>query len=243
MKNFFLLLFPILFFGQNKNLTVTINQISSKEVNSQNTIYTIDYQIENVTSNSVSFFLVPNALIANTASSMTLFPVYKIYQNGIFEDMDGPFFEYETEDELTLATIENRNSQEFKNLLNKIQEEKNILANDVYKKYQEEGGKNEDFLWVYYNHKMLSNVITLGPNEIKKLSIKTLWNKNRYVKNDHLEYYLDENNKIEMELILDLKTNQFKDNLSEDDLAKINANPNFITGIFVSNKMEINFKE
>ena len=243
MKYYFLLLIPMIFFGQNKAISVKINQITSKEVNIQNTIYSIDYQIENLTSDSISFFLIPNALIANTASSMTLFPVYKMYQNGIFEDMDGPFFEYETEDELTLATIQDKTSAEFKILLEKIQNEKNTSATEIHRDYQQKGGTSKDFLWVYYNQKTLSNIVTLAPNQIKKFTIKTLWNKNRYVKNDHLEYYLDEKNKIEIELILDLKTTLFKDKLSEEDLTKINADPNFIKGIFVSNKMEIKFKD
>ena len=58
-----------------------------------------------------------------------------------------------------------------------------------------------------------------------------------------LEYYLDEKNTIEMEFILDLKTNLFKDKLSKEDVEKINANPNFIEGEFKSNKLKINFKE
>jgi hypothetical protein len=83
----------------------------------------------------------------------------------------------------------------------------------------------------------------LKPNETKTFTIKTLWNKNRYIKNDDLEFYLDQNNTIEIELILDLKTNLFQDQLTEEDLQKINKNPNFIRGQFTSNKMKIEFKD
>lgn len=234
-----ILLMTVTFYGQDKKLALKINRITTQEINSSNSSYLIDYQIENRTSNTVSFFLIPNAIIANTASSMTLFPVYKIYQNGVFEDMDGPFFEYETEEEFKLATIEDKNSEEAAQLIKSIQTNLASTAMAIYKKYQENGGKSTDFQWVYYNQKILNNVIQLLPNETKNFTIKTLWNKNRYIKNDHLEYYLDENNKIEIELILDLKTNLFSGKLSDEDLNKINADPTFIRGIFVSNKMEL----
>ena len=189
------------------------------------------------------FFLIPNALIANSASSLTLFPVYKMYQNGVFENMDGPFFEYETEDELEYAKTEDKDSEKAKTLLKKFQTSQGIIAMDYYKKYKDNGGESDNFQWVYYRQRLLNNVITLKPNETKTYTIKTLWNKNRYIKNDDLEFYLDENNTIEIELILDLKTNLFKDQLTKEDLQKINENPNFIRGLFTSNKMKIEFKD
>lgn len=242
LKHLFFLLIPIVLFGQKK-LEVTISRISTEQNSSKNPIYLIDYQIENRTSDTISFFLIPNALIANSASSMTLFPVYKIYQNGVFEDMDGPFFEYETEDELRYAAIIDKKSEEAQQLLKTIQTNQGMIIMDFYKKYKENGGKSTDSQWIYYNQQILNNVIVLQPHETKHFTIKTIWDKNRYIKNDHLEYYLNENNKIEIELILDLKTNLFKGKLSEEDLIKINADPSFIKGIFVSNKVELKFKD
>lgn len=237
----FLISFSVL--AQNQKLGVTITSITTEDISASNTEYHINYQIENKTSEELSFFLLPNALIANTASSLSLYPVYRMYQNGVFEDMDGPFFEYETEDELEYAKIDDKTSAEAKKLLNKIETKKSYIAKYFYKKYKDEGGKSDDFQWVYNRQKLLNNIIILKPRETKSFTIKTLWNKNRFIKNDDLEFYLDENNTIEIELILDLKTNLFKDQLSEEDLVKINANPNFIRGDFVSNKMKIEFKE
>lgn len=230
-------------FAQNPKLEVKINSITSFPVHNAATEYHINYQIENKTSNELSFFLIPNALIANSASSLTLFPVYKIYQNGIFENIDGPFFEYETEDELEYAKTEDKDSEKAKILLKKIQTSQATIAMEIYDKYKKNGGKSDNFQWVYYRQRLLNNIITLKPNETKAFTIKTLWNKNRYIKNDDLEFYLDENNTIEIELILDLKTNLFQDQLTEDDLQKINENPNFIRGQFTSNKMKIEFKD
>jgi hypothetical protein len=43
--------------------------------------------------------------------------------------------------------------------------------------------------------------------------------------------------------MLDLKTDLFKDQLSDNDLKMIKSNPNFIKGEFVSNKFKLDFKE
>lgn len=240
---YFFLFITFTISGQNKKLEVTINSITTKDVNEANRIYHINYQIENKTKDTISFSLLPNALIANTASSSTLYTVYKIYQNGKFEDMDGPFFEYETDEELEYATLLNKESEEAKKLLKTIQANQAIVAMNYYKQYKDNGGVSEDFKWVYYRTKLLKNIVKLNPSEIKNYTIKTLWDKNRFIKNDELEYYLDENNTIEMELILDLKIDTFKDQLHEKDFKLILSNPNFIIGEFVSNKFKLDFKE
>lgn len=240
---FLFLLFSNIILAQNPQIDVRINSVTTDETSKSNTEYQFNYQIENLTNKEISFFLMPNALIANTASSLSLYPVYKIYQNGIFEDMDGPFFEYETQNELDYAKLEDKNSEEAKNLLNRIRTVQSIISKQYNKKYVANGGKETNAKWIYENQKILNNIIVLKPNETKQFTIKTLWNKNRFVKNDDLEYYLDDKNKIELELILDLKTNLYNEHLSQDDLKKINENPNFITGTFVSNKMALIFKE
>lgn len=244
MRIFILLfLYSFSIFAQNPKLEVKINSIATFSVHNAVTEYHINYQIENKTADELSFFLIPNALIANSASSLSLFPVYKMYQNGVFEDMDGPFFEYETENQLAYAKIENKESEEAKSLLKQAQTSLSMIAMDYYKKYKDNGGESEDFQWVYYRQRLLNSVVTLEPNETKTFTIKTLWNKNRYIKNDDLEFYLDQNNTIEIELILDLKTNLFQDQLTKEDLQKINDNRNFIKGQFTSNKMKIEFKD
>ena len=240
---FIFFLFSVGISAQNSVISLNINSVTTNETSNINTEYQFNYQIKNNTNNEISFFLLPNALIANTASSMSLYPVYKIYQNGIFEDMDGPFFEFETQNELDYSKLEDKNSEEAKNLITRIQTVQSIISKQYYKNYIDKGGKETNKNWIYQNQKILNNIVVLKPNETRNFIIKTLWDKNRFVKNDDLEYYLDENNKIELELILDLKTNLFKEYLSETDLQKINENPNFISGTFVSNKMEINFKE
>ena len=153
------------------------------------------------------------------------------------------FSNSKTKDDLEYSKIENKESEEAKNLLKKIQISQGTIAMDNYKKYKDNGGESEDFQWIYYRQRLLNSVVTMKPNETKTFTIKTLWNKNRYIKNDDLEFYLDQNNTIEIELILDLKTNLFQDQLTKEDLQNINKNPSFISGQFTSNKMKIEFKE
>ena len=124
----FLISFSVL--AQNPKLEVKITSITTEDISASNTEYHINYQIENKTSEDLSFFLLPNALIANTASSLTLYPVYRMYQNGVFEDMDGPFFEYETDDELEYAKIEDKTSDEAKKLAKNFQTKQAIVAMD-----------------------------------------------------------------------------------------------------------------
>jgi hypothetical protein len=228
--------------AQNKKIEVTLNSISDLPISANKVEYHIQYQIENKTANEISFFLLPNALIAHAASSLTLYPVYKMYQNGVFEDMDGPFFEYETELELEYAKIEDKTSEAATTIVKKLQKQQEAEALSYYTKFKE-SNSSSDVKWFFQRQKLLDNIVTLQPNEIKLFTIKTLWDKNRHIKNDDLEYYLDENNHIEIELILDLKTNLFKDKLSKEDVEKINANPNFIEGEYKSNKLKVNFKE
>ena len=229
--------------GQNAKIQVKVDSIYYVDTNYKNREYYINYQIINTTDKEISFFLIPNALIAETASSSTLFTVYKIYQNGIYENMDGPFFEFESLEELKLAQIEDVNSIDYKGLFNTVKQNKKTQIAEYLKKYKDEGGLVSDKLWIYENQRLLDNIIKLMPLESQKFTIKTLWNKDKYIKNDDLEFYLDDNKIIEFQLILDLKKQLFKEKLAPDYFMKIEKDTNFIEGTFVSNKIELNFKE
>lgn len=230
-------------YGQNAKIQVKVDSIYYVDTNYKNREYYINYQIINTTDKEISFFLIPNALIAETASSSTLFTVYKIYQNGIYENMDGPFFEFESLEELKLAQIEDVNSIDYKGLFNTVKQNKKTQIAEYLKKYKDEGGLVSDKLWIYENQRLLDNIIKLMPLESQKFTIKTLWNKDKYIKNGDLEFYLDDNKIIEFQLILDLKKQLFKEKLAPDYFMKIEKDTNFIEGTFVSNKIELNFKE
>lgn len=240
MKIIWFLFFSVSLFAQKPALEVKIDSIHFDDSNSKVRKYFIDYHIENLTDKEVSFVLFPTTLIANAASSMTLYPIYKIYRNGVFEDMDGPFFEAETKEELLLREVES-DSKEFNDLIASYKENRTKLIAEYSKKYKESGGQSTDVRFIYNNQIIMNSVQTMKPKETKKFTIQTTWNRNRFIKNDDLEYYLNENENFDFQLILDLKKSSFKEALTKEQLDIFMSNPNFIQGVFVSNKAKIEF--
>ncbi|WP_310556622.1 hypothetical protein [Flavobacterium sp.] len=244
MKNILiLLLFTTSLLAQLKPIEVTLNSITHDDSNPKKRTYFITYQIENKTNNAISFFLTPNTLIANAASSMTLFPIYKIYINSEFTPLDGPFFEkYGIDWESFLKKNEGLDKKSLQKLAEETLADYKKANQVIIDNYKNNGGVITEDHWILENDNLMKSKINLNPNEIKTLVIKTSWNKDRYFKQDDLEYYLDEKDKYEFELILDLKKTAFKSQLSNDEFDTIEKDKNFIEGIFTSNRIEINFK-
>ena len=240
---YLVLLFSIVTFSQNKDLLVKINAITFEDLQPNKRKYNINYQIENLTKHEISFFLTPNTLIANAASSMTLYTVYKIYINGEFTPLDGPFFEkYGTDWEAFRENNKNLNKAEFQKLVEKIFADYQNTNKSIIENYRKNSSKIYDDQWILQNDNLMKSKITLKPNEIKILKIQTNWDKDRYFKQDDLEYYLDEKDNYEFELILDLKKTAYQNQLSTEEYSTIEKNKNFIEGIFTSNKILIDFK-
>lgn len=228
-------------FSQNKPLAVKIDSIQTDDSDPKKRTFLIHYHVENLTNNDISFFLHPNTLIANAASSLTLFPIYKIYQNNDFIPLDGPFYERQGNDDWNrYLEMPDKNSAEAKTLVKKIMAEAEARRKTIIEDYKKKGGKSDDELWILNNLHLLKSKMTLKPKEIKPLVIKTNWNKERYFLQDDLEYYLDEKDTFELELTLHLIKTHFKDRLSAEEFAVIAKDTNFIEGIFTSNKMNIN---
>ena len=242
VKFIYLLLISASIFAQNKSIEAKIISITSNDSNPKKREFTINYQIENLTNNPVSFFLRPNTLIANAAGSMTLFPIYKIYINGVFIPLDGPFSERDGIDwETKLQGFKDYTAPEAKEIIKKTIEEFKAQNKLIVDNYTKNVGKNTNENWILENYHLLESKITLNPKEIKSFAIKTSWNRERYFKEDDLEYYLDEKDNYLFELVLDLKKTSFKDRLLEDDYLKFKKDSNFIEGIFTTNKVKIDF--
>lgn len=233
-KILLILLFSNVVLAQKPLLKVEIDQIKTDHSNPNKTGYTIFYHIQNQSDTDVLMFLNPKTFIANAAASMTLFPYYKIYQNRLYQNLDGPFFE-------------NTNYETFQNNLS---EEQNLEAyyqkkamNDIetIEKYKKNGGSSTDEVWILQNQEILASKMILKKQETLHFQIQTIWNKQRYYKQDNIEYYLDDKDYFDIELTLDLKKTVFKDRLTALEYQEIQANPNFIEGVFVSNKSKIEF--
>ena len=87
----------------------------------------------------------------------------------------------------------------------------------------------------------MNTIVTLQPNEVKNFVIQTSWHRNRYIKIADYEFYLDEKDKFEIQLLLILNKSDRKQFLTEKELSNIKNNLNFIEGTVTSNRMEISF--
>jgi hypothetical protein len=242
MKLLFALFFSVSLLAQTKILDVKIDAITSDDSNPKKRNYIVNYHIENLTNSEISFFLRPKTLIANAVSSMTLYPIYKIYQNGHFTPLDGPFHEREGNENWNMyLQMSDKNTVEAKNLLEKILADYAVEKKKILDDYKKSGGKSTDEIWILKNHQLLQSKITLQPKASQSFTIETSWNKERYFLQDDLEYYLDEKDVFELELTLHLIKGAFKDQLSAEEFSKIEKDVHFIEGIYTSNKVGIVF--
>lgn len=90
---------------------------------------------------------------------------------------------------------------------------------------------------------IIKNIQEMKPNETREYSTTFNWDKNRYFKNDVMEYYIDENEPHFFELHMNLMKEELLSNFSEEEKNEILKDKNFIKGWFTSNKVEINFRE
>ena len=241
LKILIFILLSVSLSAQEVPLKFEIDSIANNNLNSKRRVYSIHYHVENKTNHPVSFFLIPHSLIANAASSMTLFPVYRIFQNDVATELDGPFFEKYDRDEVLLELSDLKDpdfESKAKNFMKKINEDRRNTL-EIYKK---NGGKSNDELWIYENQKLLASKIILQPNEVKKLKIVTSWDKKRYYIQDNIEFYLNENDKYEIEFTFNLMKTLFKDKLSEAEFKALEIDKNLVQGVFITNKMAIDFK-
>lgn len=238
---FFLLFISLVSLAQNNPLNIKINSVNYNDSLANRRVYQINYQIENTSNNDVQFFLNPNSLIAQAASSMTLFAVYKMYRNGVYDAMDGPFYEKNFAEQDDVEDMKDFNSPTATALLVKLQEKYKKLKDDYVAVYKKNGGLNSDEQWVFKNQKLLQSIVTLQPGQTKNFTIKTSWRRNRYFKIADNEYYLGEKDKFEIQLQLILNKSDRNAELSATEFLKIKSNSNFIEGTFTSNRNEISF--
>lgn len=245
-RYFFSLLLLISFsvVSQNSFITIKIDSITTDDSNPKARQFTIAYRIQNTTNATISFFLKPHNLMANAASSLSLKPIYKIYQNGTFQNIEGLFHNTDEVNEwMRLSALKSKDSVEAKKIIHKIVAEQELKTKNIVDQYKKKGGKSDDELWIIRNQDLLSSQMTLQPNETKTFLNKLVWNKERYFLENDLEYYLDEKDTFELDITLVLIKDYFKERLTAQEFSEIAKDKNFIEGVFSSNKVEINFKK
>ena len=229
---FLLLLFTTFIFGQNALLKVSVNSLKSIDSLSQERRFFIDYSIQNLTGKQLFFFLKPDQLTSNVSGALSNCPYYKVYQENETIDANG---------------ILNQKLESVlpKELIESMKKAKNDAErSEIYGKYFEERFKSDEDPKLKFERErkeLLEEVFTIAANETRTFHLCYIWDKNRYFKHDDIEYYLTENTPHYFEITINLMKKPFKDKLTEQEYNAIMNNKDFVEGVFVSNKMEINF--
>lgn len=224
---YFLFLFVFSLSAQNNPIEIKIDSIISKDSSEfSDREFIINYHIENVSHNEVSFFLNTKNFIPSTYSSMQYVTTYRLFQN------ENPI------DGLQIITGKRINSQ-----LNEKDSNTLTKYRDSIRLHFQKNKSDPLYYWKESNTAILSSIFTLKPKEIKPFTRRIYWNKSRYSKNGELEYYFDENSIYTFQIQLTLLKEEYKDRLTQKELESIVNNPNFLKGYFYSNKVEINFKD
>ena len=221
MKYFYILFFCLTAFSQSKPLELKILSLTEIDSVSERT-FSLDFSISNKTDKTIHFILNPEGLIPISGGSMRPNPYYKIYEK-------------ETSIDISNLFTGRKVSRTFKN-------------EEDFKKYQDslsEVVKNKTLEELVKENKAstIKNIQEMKPNETKEYSSTFRWDKNRYFKNDVMEYYIDEKESHFFELHINLMKEELLSKFSEEEKNEILKDKNFIKGWFTSNKVEINFRE
>lgn len=236
LKYFYFLLFPIVFFGQNKPIKINLLSVTSADSIPDERKFVVDYSIENTTDKEISFFLNPDGFSPAHQNSLQPYVFYKLFQNDKELAIDGVFeekiFQFPKFPDLRNITDETLKQQLVEEYLKKRRE----LTGETSPKSMEEINKSR-------SQRLMSSIVILKPFQRKNFSKTLFWNKERYYVINNTENYLDEKANYEIQLLLIiLKDELFKD-LSRDDLSSIKTFPDFIQGVFITDKMKINLAE
>lgn len=242
MKTLLLTLISFTTFAQNPPLKLEIESITFIDSISTERTFTINYHIENLTDNEVSFFLNPNNLIANSRASMSKNVSYNLYENDEKLYLVDAFTSRRMLD--LDKIIKSKKNDEEKNKVIKefLMNDLNLNIDSIPKGDKDEK-KIENHFLKKKNEMLLNSRIKLAPKELKKYSIKVIWDKTRYFKIADIQFYIDEKLPHYIDLTINLMKEEFKDKLTTEEYQKTMGNSTFISGWFTSNKMEINFKE
>jgi hypothetical protein len=229
IKIILFLLFTTISMAQ-KPIQIVIDSIIYTDLNEQKSReFSIFYTIKNNSNNKVSFFLNTKSIFPSVESSLRYSPTYTLFQN----DKEVQLSKIFTRKIATSNGLDSNNT--IDEILNKS---KDSLLIEL-EKYRKDS--------MYYQNKknkaLMQSVFNLHPNESKQYNQKLYWNKNRYIQNQDLEYYFNEQDHYFLRIELTLMKKEFSNILTPQQLELVLENPNFISGNYYSNKLEIYFKE
>ena len=205
--------------AQSTLLKLQIDQVTARDSDSMRT-FTIQYQLINQTDRTLKFFLNTRQMRPASTSAMLIYPFYKHFQNGIL--VDAP----------TMIRKDGRSRAERMAALQKSIDSISALHPDSTEIQKS---------WLYSNHQLMNNIVTLKPQQKQTYSASLVWDKNRYIFSDGHEYYLDPAAEHTVELGLILLKEPHRQALSDDQFTAIAQDADFISGWLVSNRVTIDF--
>lgn len=226
-------------------MKLAIDSIKFKDQSEKERLFTINYSLKNNTSDTLYFFLDPKKISPSTGGSMTKEMYYKIYEEGNFIEIGMAFNQVFPEQKLeaidSTLTQNQRDSVAIVRLSNIL----NIKASMLMAIYKEEGSAglldlSKHYMNNYYRTEK-NYYHFLPPNQTEHFEANFVWDKKRYYYMEPNEFYLSENAKHYFELTFVALKEEFKGRVDDDVLEKIIKMPHFIKGVFVSNKIEIDF--
>ena len=221
MKLFLCLLFSIVVFSQSKQIELKIDSITNSNTD-DGRIFTLHYHITNLTQKPISFVLNTKSLIPIGTGSLNPSVYYKLYENEISIDVTGVFND---ENETRFF----KNKAEF----------------DTYRDSLMNYRKNltPEQLLQLKKVKFLENIQELASNKTIHLTKILIWDKQRYHKNDDIEYYIEEKEKHFIELHINLMTEELLMSFTEAEKKELLKDKTLTKGWFTSNKVEIDLGE
>lgn len=222
MKFIICLLFTLTIFSQAKPLEFKIDSITSSDTPDKDREFILTYHITNLSDKSVSFVLNTKSVIPISSGSLVPKPYYKIFENNKEFAANGIFFS--------------------KNI------ELSFDSEEAFKKYQDSieiaiKNKTLEQSLKEKKERFLSNIKKLESKETMKVQTIVYWNKERYFKNDPLEFYIEEKEKYYLELNINLMREELLLDFSEEEKKEILKDKTLTKGWYTSNKVPIDFGE
>ena len=218
MIRFCVMLFFVCLSAEAQKLELQIDTITVEDSDATERKFVVQYHLENLTDETLRFFLDTSGIIPSTGGSGSTYPFYKIYEEDTFLEM-GSVFSGWGRTEINLEGIEEKEIEGFllkhQKKLDSIRESKRDIRNKM---------------------------MTMAPREVKKFSMDFYWDRNRYYQRHDMEYYLEEEAQHFLEITIVLQKHIYHQQLPEALFYEIIADPYFIEGAFTSNKMAIDFK-
>jgi hypothetical protein len=214
---FSFILFSITTFYQNKFVELKIDSLITDNSDPKERKFTINYHIKNLTEKPIAFVLNTNSIAPVVLGSGSISLYYKLFEENSSIDLAGIFRTKKGKSTLDsifgLKTNEDSLSKNIRDYLEKLKKS--------------------------HNKALLNSIVKIAPNEIKYYSIALFWNKERYQKEDDIEYYLDEKLKHYFEISANLMKEELENKFSPEQFKSIIEDKTLVKGWFTSNKVEI----